>query len=96
MEIQLRTPCLFHANCDETAVRVLHRSSSEGQPRPDESFCELCEGVLQDLTRAARAGATEWRCPACGFTHRLNGKQMVPALSIWPTVLQVTKKETNV
>ena len=90
MELVFRTPCEVHPNCNETAVKVLHRSASEGQPREDEKFCNMCEGTLEKA-RATLRTKGNWKCPVCGFEHRMEGRVLVPAMSVWHNALKVDK-----
>jgi hypothetical protein len=93
VEITLRTPCTYHKNCDETAVGLLHRSSKEGQPKPDEKLCMVCEGVLEEAGRSLKSTG-KWPCPVCGFVHTVdivNRGPVTPPLSKWYTALQVEK-----
>lgn len=90
-EIILRTPCTFHTNCDETSVGILHRSSKEGQPRPDETMCMICEGVLEKARQTLKTTG-KWKCPVCGVEHKVVDRKLVPPLSKWYKAFEIRRK----
>ena len=90
IEIVMRKPCIFHEECDETSVGILHRSSKEGQPKPNEKMCMICEGVLGKAKEELKKNG-KWKCPVCGFEHKLEGKEIVPPMSYWYDALKVEK-----
>ncbi len=96
MQIVMRTPCTFHAHCDETAVYFWHGHSAKDE-HPTEAdwdkMCCVCEGVMSKI-RESILKTGKWTCPKCGFVHTAdvaNHGPITPKLSFWYKALQASK-----
>jgi len=95
-EIVLRTPCTYHAHCDETAVHIMHGRSAKDGDLTDEEWkkaCCVCEGVLKKMKDSLKATGS-WTCPVCNTVHTIdlvNRGPVTPVLSFWYKALRVTK-----